>query len=260
MKSNMICIETSAEARLQTITFSDPAHFNGMHFGNIDAMPQAIVECSASEATYLVVQTSGDVFCSGGSPDFLLELSKLPRAEQSNVFKRGQRWVNELLESPCFTVAAVNGLVSGAGIDFLLAFDLVLFGPKARCNLWYSKVGAIPDLGGLHLLAERFGASTALDMYSRSETWDQARATSLGLGEACEQLPVTPTDWLARLQRRHPIERGAWARAKAILHGVGRPALLSNQNAVTDAQIDLIAGADFQARMSRVAALQRVRN
>lgn len=51
------------------------------------------------------------------------------------------------MEKP--VIAMVNGVAAGAGFNLALACDIVICAQSARFSQSFSKVGLIPDCGGL---------------------------------------------------------------------------------------------------------------
>jgi 2-(1,2-epoxy-1,2-dihydrophenyl)acetyl-CoA isomerase len=81
-------------------------------------------------------------------------------------------------------VAAVNGLAYGVGFNIALLADVILASESARFCQSYSKVGMIPDGGGLYLLARVVGAQRAKEMILLADVIDAAQAQALGIVRA----------------------------------------------------------------------------
>jgi enoyl-CoA hydratase/carnithine racemase len=242
------------------IDICDPATLNGIHAGNLPLFPQLVAAAAEpADATYLVVRGTQRHFCTGGGSDFLEDLTALPPSTRQARLKEGQAWVLALLNAPLLTVAAVDGLAVGAGVDLMLAFDIVLFRPTAKVSFFYNRLGAIPDLGGLFLLAERIGASRALEFYAGSDVWSGDRAAQAGLGRLHrEDFPTTAAEWRTWLARAFPIHRDAYAAAKGSLSAARQAGLAAHQAKVARAQAHIFGTAKFQARLKRVLSLQRL--
>jgi 2-(1,2-epoxy-1,2-dihydrophenyl)acetyl-CoA isomerase len=241
------------------LTLNRPDRLNAIDEETIQLFPALVEEASANEqVTYLVLRGNGSSFCSGGGLDFLLRLSQQPVEARRQTLRQGQQWVTTLLRSPCMVIAAVNGLVVGAGTDVVLAADAALLGPYARFNLWFAKVSAIPDLGGLQLLSEVIGPRAALHEYARGETMSPARAQELGIGTVVDEFPKEDARWSVYLRKRFPIDRRAFSIAKQIINQPRLVGLAAHQEHVAAGQADLFGSEAFQSKVSRIRAVQNL--
>lgn len=242
------------------IKFDDPQTLNGIHRDNLELFPALVAEAEATASIrYIVVQGDARHFCGGGAGDFLAEIADLDLEERVLRFETGQRWVNVLLRSPCLTVAAIEGLAVGAGVDFALAFDAALLWPGARMSFFYNRLGAIPDLGGLWLLSELIGPRRALSFLASGEVWEAERLVALGLGEAQTQVcPVDAAGWSQFLSRRYPIARAPFGAAKRALNGPRLDALSEHQREVARLQAEIFGTPEFREKLARVSSLRRL--
>lgn len=89
--------------------------------------------------------------------------------------------VNAVAASGCVTVAVLNGLALGGGLELAMACDLRLAARGISLGLTESRVGAFPGAGGTQRLPRLVGASRALHMMLTGEPVDSAAALSMGL-------------------------------------------------------------------------------
>jgi 2-(1,2-epoxy-1,2-dihydrophenyl)acetyl-CoA isomerase len=78
-------------------------------------------------------------------------------------------------------VAAVNGVVSGAGFGLAVACDVRIASSSASFRAGWGKVGLVPDAGSAFFLPRIVGWGRALDMILTSESVDAAEALRIGL-------------------------------------------------------------------------------
>jgi enoyl-CoA hydratase/carnithine racemase len=113
------------------------------------------------------------------------------------------------------SIAAVEGLALGGGLELALACTLRIGSPSARLGVPEVKLGLIPGAGGTQRLPRVVGSSRALDMLLTGRQMTGAEAHSIGLldrlvqpgaalGVACEiarQLDGYSAPALAALRR-----------------------------------------------------------
>ncbi|UUC96740.1 enoyl-CoA hydratase/isomerase family protein [Comamonas sp. C11] len=102
-----------------------------------------------------------------------------------STFFRTQRTTHELFrkleefEKP--TIAAINGLALGGGLEIALCCDIRLAATSARFGLPEAKLGVIPAAGGTQRLPRLVGESLAKQMIFTAAMWDASRALQVGL-------------------------------------------------------------------------------
>jgi crotonobetainyl-CoA hydratase len=189
----------------------------------VDAAVSAIVGDALEEADrdpdvrVVVLTGAGDrAFCAG------IDLAALARGER--VFAPGRgRWnfagyVNHVIAKP--TIAAVNGIAYGGGLELVLASDLALSARSARFALPEVKRGIIAAAGGAFRIAEQLPKKLALHLLLTGEPIDANTAYSHGLLNA-----VVPDgtvldaalDLAGRIAANAPLAVQA---SKRIAHGI----------------------------------------
>jgi enoyl-CoA hydratase len=129
----------------------------------------------------LVVTGGGDrAFCAGsdiGEFDAYMSPGKvvdLKLAYQNEVFDR-------LEAVPMPTVAALNGLAYGGGLEIAMCCDLIVAAPETKVALPEIRLGVFPSSGGPIRLARRIGAARAKRMVFTGDPIDARTAASYGL-------------------------------------------------------------------------------
>lgn len=82
---------------------------------------------------------------------------------------------------PQVTVAKVDGICRGGGVEFILAMDMVFCSEKARFALPEASVGFLPSGGGATLLPAKTGRGRALEIMLTGRDFTGAEAESYGL-------------------------------------------------------------------------------
>jgi enoyl-CoA hydratase len=90
-----------------------------------------------------------------------------------------------LAESRLATIAAVNGAAVGAGMNAVLACDLVVAGKSARFDSRFLQIGLAPGGGHTWRLRNLTDLQTVKAMVLFSEVLDGARAAEVGLAWKC---------------------------------------------------------------------------
>jgi 2-(1,2-epoxy-1,2-dihydrophenyl)acetyl-CoA isomerase len=103
-----------------------------------------------------------------------------PGAGQARV-EALNRVVGRLVRFPSPTIAMVDGVAVGAGMNLALACDLIVASDRARFGEVFAKIGLIPDGGGTYLLARRVGLGRAKELCFTAEVLDAQEAVRIGI-------------------------------------------------------------------------------
>lgn len=162
----------------------------------------------------LVVTGAGDAFCSGAD----LGGDSGPRRHQLASMRHIHDVAIGLHELPMPTIAKVNGVAAGAGLNLALGCDLIVAGDRARFSEIFARRGLSVDFGGTWLLPRLIGLHRAKELAFFADIIDAAEAERLGLVNrvvAHDELDAFVADWATRLAGGPPI---ALAQTKAMLN------------------------------------------
>jgi len=154
----------------------------------------------------LVVTGAGDGFCAGAD---LVE-SGMPRGTGGRLeHMRGVgRSAAALRALSIPTVAKVNGVAAGAGLNLALGCDLVIASDRARFSEIFVQRGLSIDYGGSWLLPRLIGIHKAKELALLAEVVDAAEAERLGIVNRvvpADELDATVDSVVQRLLRMAPI-------------------------------------------------------
>jgi enoyl-CoA hydratase len=156
-----------------------PAKLNALNAEMMTALTAVIAEVGESDARALLVTGAGDrAFCAGAD---LGEAMGRSEQEHRTSIQDGQRVLQRVASAPMPTIALVNGLALGGGLELALACDFRLAVPGATFGFPEIKVGLLPGYGGTQRLPRLIGQTAALDLILTGETIDAERAAALGL-------------------------------------------------------------------------------
>lgn len=198
------------ENNIATITMNRPKSLNSMNDGLIDGLHAALDKAVAdAEVRAIVLTGNGKAFCAGGDLSYLNGLNGTAEkksfiAKVGDVAKR-----ITTIEKP--VIAWVNGVTAGAGVNLMLACDLIYASSKARFGESFAKVGLIPDCGGLYFLPKAIGVHKAKELMFTGDLIDAPTAKDLGmLNHVCEdpELKDKVYEMAARLAASAPLAIG----------------------------------------------------
>ena len=183
-----------------------------------DAMTEALraaFERAASEAAVRAVILTGEgkAFSAGG------DLSRFERDWDPREFRHDSHKLTQLisaverLEKP--TVAAINGVATGAGTQLALVCDVRLMAPGARFVYREGRLGIIPSHGGVTRLVKLIGLARARDVILGGEEVSAKAALAHGMVTAlADDVVAAARERVALMLERSPQ---AYAAAKRLL-------------------------------------------
>ena len=229
-----------------TVTLDRPAAYNALTADLLESLLVTFTALHQDPAVRAVVFTgAGKGFCSGQA---LNDRRSLPNENADISIAVVERY-NPLLEllitfeKP--VVAAINGVVAGAGLGLALACDFRIVADDAVFTTAFVKIGLACDAGTTLLLPRIAGYANALELCLTGERFDAQRANALGL--VTRLVPAgtagAEADALARRFAEGPASL-ALVKRELVRHGLGdvRAAL------AFEAEMQSLAGktADFR--------------
>jgi enoyl-CoA hydratase/carnithine racemase len=150
-----------------TLTLNRPP-INAINGQVLDEIAAALEAWEGDPAVAAVVLTGGirNAFCTGGDLAQLFgkEMAGLGREDRVALFDRFQRIYSRIDAFPKPTVAAINGVTIGGGLELALVCDLRVASDVAYFSMPELKHGIIPGLGATHRLSRFVGLGRAKEM------------------------------------------------------------------------------------------------
>lgn len=174
-------LEGEDRGPIHWLTLRRPERKNAIPSTGWTELRQALDEFERSPARVLVVTGSGGSFCSGADLDTSIS------AEAHNVVDQHRRMkvVGETalalhrLTKP--TIAAVDGVAAGAGLNLALGCDMVVATERARFSEIFVRRGLTLDFGGSWLLPRLVGPQRAKEMALSGRIVEAPEALAIGL-------------------------------------------------------------------------------
>jgi enoyl-CoA hydratase len=145
----------------------------------LNGLEQCLDELESGRGRALVIIGQGDRAFSAGTD--LSEAVGLDADENRAKIMRARALLFRLHRSPVTSIAALNGITYGGGLELALACTFRIAAPEARMALPEIKLGVLPAYGGTQLLPAVVGPSRALDMMLTGRAVGTEDALRMGL-------------------------------------------------------------------------------
>ncbi|MBO9355750.1 enoyl-CoA hydratase/isomerase family protein [Bordetella petrii] len=156
-----------------------------------------------SRARALVLAGGGGAFCAGG--DVKAMRARLADGSQAaGVRQRLQdmhTWLQALRDLEIPVVAAVDGPAWGGGFAIALCADFILATPRASFCMVFLRIGALPDMGAIHLLPRAIGLTKAKELLMTARRVSAQEGERLGFVHSLHE-PDALRDQALALARR----------------------------------------------------------
>jgi enoyl-CoA hydratase/carnithine racemase len=202
-----------------TLTLNRPERRNAIDPALRDALAAALDAAATDPAVRgVVIAGAGGAFCAGG------DLARFEDLHDARAYRHVSHRLTDLVESverlekP--VVAAIDGVVTGAGLALALACDWRIGAPTARVLFREGRVGLVPTHGGLTRLVKLLGLARAKEVLLGGEDLDADAALRAGLlselVEDAEALAAAAAARVQKMLRRAPLSFAAAKRLLAV--------------------------------------------
>jgi 2-(1,2-epoxy-1,2-dihydrophenyl)acetyl-CoA isomerase len=183
MQAQPVQHRVEVEGAVATITLDRPAAYNALTADLIESLHVSFSRLDRDPDVRAIVLTgAGKGFSAGQALDDRRSIDdRDPGAIGRAVRERYNPLLTALLESSTPTVAAINGVVAGAGLGLALACDFRIAAADATFTTAFAKLGLVPDCGVSFLLPRIVGYGRALELCLLAERFDAQRAEALGM-------------------------------------------------------------------------------
>lgn len=194
-----------AENGVVTVTLNRPQVKNAIPGPMWEVLRRVFQEVSDRETDrVLVITGAGGAFCAGAhlGPEMGADQHPLTAMESVNAAALALHDVRKP------TIAKVNGIAVGAGMNLALGCDLVVAGESARFSQIFARRGLSVDFGGTWLLPRLIGLHKAKELALFGDILSAAEAERMGVLNRVvpdAQLDAFVADWADRLAQGPPL-------------------------------------------------------
>jgi enoyl-CoA hydratase/carnithine racemase len=188
-----------------TLTLNRPEKKNAINRMMFDELLAVFREVDATPTDrVLVITGAGDAFCSGAD--------LADRGSDTRHTLTRLHWVADIALAlhriPKPTIAKVNGVAVGAGMNMALGCDLIVASETARFSEIFARRGLSIDFGGSWLLPRLVGMHRAKELALLADIISAKEAAEMGLVNRvvpAGELDAFVADWAGRLAAGPPL-------------------------------------------------------
>lgn len=174
-------LTTETRGRTRILTLDNPGRKNAVPAAGWTALGEALSDFEASDDRVLVVTGANGDFCAGAdlTPEMMSEDTSIVahRSRMKEIATTAMRL--HRLTKP--TIAAVDGVAVGAGLNLALGCDVVVASDAARFSEIFVRRGLTLDFGGSWLLPRVVGLQRAKELALSGREVAADEALRLGL-------------------------------------------------------------------------------
>ena len=173
-------IVVTAEAGIATVTLNRPERYNALGSRIVDELGEALESIEgAGEVRAMVLTGAGDkAFCSGVDLKERAEMDADGRWSHNRALGA---FAERLARLQVPTIAALNGLAFGGGLEIALACDFRVAAEGARFALPEVGIGIVPGAGGTQRLPRLIGVTKAKELILTGRRISAEDALDMGL-------------------------------------------------------------------------------
>lgn len=248
-------LKLQTDQSILTVSLNRPQTLNAFSTDLFDDLSALCDELADSAEIHVVIFTgAGKSFSSGLDLNLFMQgAEQWTRESLSVLIRHWQDTFNKLEALPQITIAAINGVCLGAGLEMTLACDFRICSSRSTLALPEVKLGIIPDLGGITRLTRIVGPAWAKEIILRGRNVSALEALRIGMVNRVADpgdMPGIARNWAQQFVK---LPFKALSHSKKLINTSYDTQLPQALKAAEYAQIQLLGSEDFQRA---VAALQ----
>lgn len=183
--TEQVSVGYSADGHTATILIDRASKLNALTLGLLEDLATAVREVAASSARLVIVRTAGQkVFCVGADINHFAGLSAA--GMWRDWIATGHRAFDALAGLRQPSIAVIDGLAFGGGLELALACDFRVIAAEARIALPETGLGTVPGWGGTERATELAGRARAKELVLARRQLSGEEALGWGLATAVE--------------------------------------------------------------------------
>lgn len=248
-------LKLAQDQGILTVSLNRPQTLNAFNAAMFDDLAALCEELTSDESVRVVILNGvGKAFSSGLDLNLFTEaLEKWTVDDLRVMIRKWQDTLNRVEALPQVTIAAVNGVCLGAGVELIVCCDFRVSSSRTTFGLPEIKYGIIPDLGGITRLTRIVGPAWAKEVILRGRNVTAMEALRIGLANRVADpgdMPGIARNWAQQFCK---LPFKALAHAKKLVNTSFDAQLVQQLKAAEYAQLQLIGSDEFRAA---IAALQ----
>ena len=191
---------------IATVTLNRPERLNALDLASWRALAEVLGRAASAEGLrcLLLRGAGGKAFAAGADiAEFERERADPAAAERYGAIMN--RALDALRDCPVPTVALIEGVCAGAGLEVAILCDLRIAASSSRFGVPLQKVGVVMPFPEIAYLVELVGRAAALEILLEGRMFDAAEAKQKGL--------------VTRIVSDGEVEKEAFAAARRIADG-----------------------------------------
>ena len=205
MTTNLETLTTRVQDRIGLITIDREEKRNALSATVLTEIGQVLTEWETNDDVAAIL------FTGAGEKAFIAGADITQLAHYNVVHglaAQMQRLYDRIEDYPKPTMAAINGVAMGGGLELAMACDIRIAADHAKVGLPETRLGVIPGAGGTQRLTRLVGPGRALDMIMTSRIIDAPTAERFGLVTevvAAGELLTSANSMLAGVLQKGPM-------------------------------------------------------
>lgn len=184
----MTWLKSETVEEVRWIIIDRPERKNAIPADGYGLLADAFADFEESGERVLILTGAEGEFCAGADLSADRPIGQLTTAERHRRMKLVERVAMSLHRISKPTIAAVDGVAVGAGMNLALGCDVVVASDRARFGEIFVRRGLSVDFGGTWLLPRVVGLQRAKELALSGRILEAGEAASLGI--AMEVVPV----------------------------------------------------------------------
>jgi enoyl-CoA hydratase/carnithine racemase len=189
------------------VTLNRPERLNALDLAMWRALSEVMEELAASEEALrcLLLRGAGGKAFAAGADLVEFATSRATPADAERYGKIMDRALKSIRDCPLPTIALIEGVCVGGGLQIAILCDLRICGATSRFGAPIQKVGVVMPFPEILYLVELVGHAVALEILLEGRVFDAAEAKEKGL--------------VTRVVADDAVEKEAFAAARRIAEG-----------------------------------------